>query len=318
MKLIFILLLVFSGAISLSFPQSANGSEELQKQIEAIDKSTDYSNPHQRIEAQKKIKKLWEDYNAALLKQINANKPKETIQPMDSTINVSNLIKTIKNSLDTIKELDKEAVYIKNGIFDAAINNKPFGDTATEVFLSDLVKKQVTEEYEEEYKPEIKNPQIFEIQTTLIIDLSLPSANMLIKYLDKFTGIKHLIVTGGKNPAPFDLPLILNKIKNMPLETLYIINCKQYITSIPSSVFDYPNLTEVGLYNNSLTALPGLNLKYRSLEKFYVDVNPIKTLPAWLKEMKNLKELGLGKTDIAESEIKNIQELFPSCKVLLK
>jgi hypothetical protein len=176
----------------------------------------------------------------------------------------------------------------------------------------------VTEEYEEEYKPEIKNQEIFEIQTTLIIDLSLPSAGMFIKYLDKFTAIKHLIITGGKNPSPFDLPLILNKIKFIPLESLYIINCKQYLTSIPSAIFDFPGLTELGLFNNSLTTLPGLSGKYRNLEKFYIDVNPIEKLPVWLKDMKNLKELGLGKTEIAQSEIDNMQKILPSCKVLLK
>jgi Leucine-rich repeat (LRR) protein len=47
-------------------------------------------------------------------------------------------------------------------------------------------------------------------------------------------------------------------------------------------------------------------------------MNPISKLPESIGKLKNLKTLGIAKTEIGESEKQRIQKILPNCNILVK
>lgn len=187
-----------------------------------------------------------------------------------------------------------------------------------ELDLAEPVREKITEQYEEDRDRTIKNPLYYEVQTVLVIDLSLKEAPALIDVMDKFTGITTLVLTGGANGAPVDLPRILNKARKMPLTELYIFNFRSFLSAVPESVGAFTGLTRLSLFNNNIKELPAAVGSMKQLKVLQVDVNPITTLLPTVKELVLLEELGIGKTGISPAEQTRLVQLLPNCKVMTK
>ncbi len=184
--------------------------------------------------------------------------------------------------------------------------------------MAEPVRQKVAEEYEEDRDHSIKNPAIYQEFTALVIDLSRQEAPALIELLDKFTGIKTLVLTGGANGAPVDLPYILGKAKKLPLTELYIFNFRGFLTAVPESVGAFTGLTRLSLFNNNIAGLPAAAGKMKQLAVLHVDINPITTLLPTVEGLTNLTELGIGKTKISAAEQGQLAKLLPNCRILTK
>lgn len=182
--------------------------------------------------------------------------------------------------------------------------------------MAEPVRQKIMEEYEEDRDHSIKNPAIYQELTVLVIDLSRQEAPALIGLLDKFTGIKTLVLTGGANGAPVDLPYILGKAKKLPLTELYIFNFRGFLAAVPESVGAFTGLTRLSLFNNNITRLPAAVSKMKQLEVLHVDINPITTLMPTVKGLANLTEIGVGKTKISAAEQGQLVKLLPNCRIV--
>jgi len=182
--------------------------------------------------------------------------------------------------------------------------------------MAEPVRQKIAEEYEEDRDHSIKNPTIYQELTVLVIDLSRQEAPALIGLLDKFTGIKTLVLTGGANGAPVDLPYILGKAKKLPLTELYIFNFRGFLAVVPESVGAFTGLTRLSLFNNNITRLPAAVSKMKRLEVLHVDINPVTTLMPTVKGLANLTEIGVGKTKISAAEQGQLVKLLPNCRIV--
>ncbi|GAM08073.1 leucine Rich repeats [Geobacter sp. OR-1] len=185
-----------------------------------------------------------------------------------------------------------------------------------ELDLAEPVRDQIIKEYEEDRDQTIKNPGYYQEQTVLVIDLSRKESQLVIDVMDKFTGIKTLILTGGEHGAPVDLPGILNKAKNYPLTELHIFNFRNFLTAVPESVGGFAGLTKLSLFNNNIKQLPTAVAKMKQLRVLHLDVNPIATILPKIKGLFALTEIGVGKTNISTAELAQLAKLLPNCRIV--
>jgi hypothetical protein len=182
--------------------------------------------------------------------------------------------------------------------------------------LAEPVRTRVTEEYTEDQDTSIKNPTYYQEARFLFIDLSRKESQLLIDLLEKYSGITTLILTGGVNGAPVNLPLILEKAKHLPLTELYIFNFKQFLSSIPESIGMFEDLTTFSIFNNNVEKLPLAVGTLKQLHTLHVDMNPIKSLLPVVKELVFLEEIGAGKTAISTTEFEQLAKLLPDCRIV--
>ena len=182
--------------------------------------------------------------------------------------------------------------------------------------LAEPVRTRVTEEYTEDQDTSIKNPTYYQEARFLFIDLSRKESQLLIDLLEKYSGITTLILTGGVNGAPVNLPLILEKAKHLPLTELYIFNFKQFLSSIPESIGMFEDLTTFSIFNNNVEKLPLAVGTLKQLHTLHVDMNPIKSLLPVVKELVFLEEIGAGKTAISATELEQLAKLLPDCRIV--
>lgn len=136
--------------------------------------------------------------------------------------------------------------------------------------------------------------------------------------MDKFKSVKNLILTGGKIGAPINLNDVLMKSAALPLEKLYIIDFKAFVTDIPETVGNFKKLKSLGLFNNRISRLPVSVGALPELTTLYVDANPITTLVPAAESLKKLTEVGIGKTKISSLEQERLHKILPNCKILTK
>lgn len=154
--------------------------------------------------------------------------------------------------------------------------------------------------------------------TLLVIDMSLKTVQRTIDQMEKFKSIKALVITGGESGVQVNLNDLLTRAKNYPLEELYIINFKNFVTVIPKQVGKFRNLTLLSITNNQLKALPPEVSSLSRLKTLYADINPISTIISTVGKLKQLDTLGIGKTSIAQSEIEQIKKQLPNCRIELQ
>lgn len=182
--------------------------------------------------------------------------------------------------------------------------------------LAEEVRQQIVQEYEEDRNPLIRNPALFDELTVLIIDFALPRAQERAEQLDQFKAINTLILKGAGPGAPVNLEAILAKARHLPLTALYMINFEAELSTVPLAVAAFPDLTELGLFNNTLTALPVALGQLDKLRILYLDGNPIATLKPAIAGLRGLSELGVARTRISAAETAEIANMLPQCKVL--
>jgi len=184
--------------------------------------------------------------------------------------------------------------------------------------LAEPLRVEIVEAYKEDEDPTVKNPDWLEAMPDLTINMSMPHVQVIIEQMPVFRGVNRLIITCEKVGTPVNLDEIIANAKNYPLTELYILNFGSAVTSLPEQVGDFKALTVVNLLNNNLYQLPPSISGLTSLQKLYLDMNPLEHLLTVVSPLKNMTTLGLAKTKVSESEINEIQQVLPECNILLQ
>jgi hypothetical protein len=289
--LIFSLILFGCCAYSQHQQKSA---EQLKKEMAEIRRNTDWGDEAAANKAQAKIEEL--------SKQLMMVRKVEQQQQAGATVDSAKLQEEVDYKMKLWSQMMKIVDQGENGEWDLA---KPLRDEIVEAYLEDQSPKKI-------------NPEVLNSVTFLRLDMSLPTVQRTIDVMQNFKAIKTLIITGGENGVPVDLNIILNKAADYPLKTLYIINFRQFVSSIPQQISHFNQLETVALFNNNLDQLPDVSSFASSLDSLFIDINPVSTLFPQINSLTNLKKLGIAKTSVTEAEIKQIQLLLPECEILLQ
>ncbi len=184
------------------------------------------------------------------------------------------------------------------------------------VDLAVNVRLDVERKNREEDSTELKSTRMIAELDTLIIDFSRSEGRILATQLDQYKGIKTLVLTGGGAPTPVALDEVLRRARGLPLETLYVIDFRSAVRSLPAAVADFRGLKVLGLFGNQLEGLPGPVASLPGLTRLYLEANPITTLLPGVLRLTGLTELGVGKTRIGPAERLQIERALPGCQVV--
>ncbi len=292
--------LVFAVLLALAtLPAWGRPAAEIRKEMAAIRRSTNWGDPAAAKAANERIKKL-----AAELAGVGP--PPEGAAPAAEGGGSA-------TADPNAGGLDVPQFQFKVGqqIAEAAGRGEQ-GD----ILLATSVREQIVQEYRDDLDPQIKNPDVLAEMSTLIIDLSSPAAEAVIATMEKFRGIRTLVLTGGESGAPVDLPSILQKAAGYPLEQLYIVNFQRHVTALPPEIGQFRQLRVLAVFNNALAALPPQVGACGQLETLLVDLNPIRTVLPEVQVLPKLATLGVGKTGISAGERAAIHRLRPACQIL--
>jgi Leucine-rich repeat (LRR) protein len=298
MKHIIILFLFLSICFSVAAQNTGNDAASIRAQMSAIRKSTNWSDAAAAKAANAKIQEL----SAKLTSALRQGKP-QTMPPGSEGIKPEEAAKIQQDNDDYSNKLWNQMMKIVQE------GGKGKWD------LAEPLREEIVEEYKEDENPAIKNAEWLKSMSYLLINFSFPQVQVIIDQMPNFKGIKTLIITTEKPVVAPDLTQILKNAKDYPLEELYVINFGPTLTSIPSSVADFPNLKILAIYNNGIGSLPSVVSKLSSLSSLQIQDNPINTLQPVIASLKNLKELGLVKTKLTENEINQIQKSLPECNI---
>jgi Leucine-rich repeat (LRR) protein len=172
------------------------------------------------------------------------------------------------------------------------------------------------QEFKDDESPSASNADYFSEKDLLVIDMSLPTAQLLINQMENYKSVKTLVVTGGKNGAIVNLNDILSKAAAYPLKELYIINFKHFVKTIPQKVGSFSKLNLLALFNNNIEKLPPGVGNLTSLKILYVDMNPLITLEPVITSLAQLDTLGVAKTKISAEELERLGQSLTKCKIL--
>lgn len=291
-KLLLLIIFLFSGLILVAQNPEA---EVIKKRMTQIRQTTNWKDKdaaakaNQEISAlSKKLMMMKAPQGQPGLPPAPANSPPETSQQ-----NVEN----------------KMALW--NAIWDAAKKGKN-----ARLDLAKHLRDSIVAAYKEDDSPAVKCPDWFAKMNVLYLDMSMPGVEQVVNQMERYQSIETLIITGGEFGVPVDLDDLLGKAANYPLKTLYIINFRTFVNNVPSTIGNFANLNEVGLFNNSLDELPIPICCLSNLKLLYIDKNPISSIMPAVSTFTNLETLGVGKTSISEEEIQAISNVLPNCKIL--
>jgi len=303
MKHNFIILVFLLSNMILLAQNTGGEAAQIKQQMSAIRKSTNWSDPAAAKEANAKIESLSAKLTQALRQNNSAQQQPQGNNETPSDANVKN-------------EMQQKLDDYNSKLMNQMMKIVREGDEGN-MDLAKPLREEIVEAYNEDQSPKNINQEVLNSVTFLRIDMSLPTVQRTIDVMQNFKAIKTLLITGGAHGAPVDLESILNKAVNYPLKTLYIINFRQFVSSIPSQINDFHQLETVALFNNNLDQLPAMDGFASSLDSLFIDINPVSSLFPHIKSLTSLKKLGVAQTSISEAEIKQIQLLLPKCKILL-
>lgn len=287
---IWICLLLISLA-SVTYAQEMDANQINQK-ITRIRRSTNWDDAASAKRANEEIKRL--SKQLMLLKQnVNTKTP---------------------GKVDELKQQNIQAREQVWGQMMKAFQEGEEGD----LLLGTPVREEIVEEYKNDDLPIIKNQDALDEQTLLVIDMSQKLVQRIIDQMENFKSIKTLVITGGKYGVPVNLSDLLRRAKDYPLEELYIINFNHFVKTTPKEIGTFADLQLLSLVGNQLNSLPQEVKTFTSLKVLYADMNPLTTILPYLTNLKLLEEVGIAKTNISQTELKQIAQLYPNCKILLK
>ena len=214
-----------------------------------------------------------------------------------------------------MSELNQEMINQKMNIYSQIWKAGMAGKSAP-ILIAEQVREEIIKDFKDDESPGTASPDYLNEKDLLIIDMSLPHAQLLIDQMKNYKSIKTLVVTGGKNGAMVNLNDILTKAAGYPLEALYIINFKGFVKTIPQKINTFSQLRLLALFNNQIEKLPPAVGNLTSLEILFVDINPLQTLEPVVNSLTQLDTLGIAKTKISDEEIKRIGLLHAHCKIL--
>lgn len=301
-----VLILAFSGA---AFSQNTNQARvtQIRQQMAKIRQTTNWDNAAEAKAANDQIK--------VLMKQLTeANAQSQGNQGSGSGQNQSGSDDGNKDA-QKMSELQMEMAKQKSDIY-AKIWEAGSAGKSAPILIAEQVREEIIKDFKEDETPSAASPDYLNEKDLLIIDMSLPHAQLLIDQMENYKTIKTLVVTGGKNGAMVNLNDILTKAAGYPLEALYIINFKGFVKTIPQKINTFSQLRLLALFNNQIEKLPPAVGNLTSLEILFVDINPLQTLEPVVNSLTQLDTLGIAKTKISDEEIKRIGQLHAHCKIL--
>lgn len=307
LKMVFLIsILLISNVL---FSQNANQARvtQIRQQMAKIRQSTNWDNPAEAKAANEQIKVLMKqltEANAAA--QGNRGAPRGQNQAGSESDN-SDAGKM--NELQA--EMAKQKIDVYTQIWEAGSAGK-----SAPVLLAKPLREEIVREFKDDESPKASSPDYLNDKDLLIIDMSLPHAQLLIDQMENYKSIKTLVVTGGKNGAMVNLNDILTKAAGYPLESLYIINFKGFVKTIPQKINNFGQLKLLALFNNQIEKLPPAVGMLSSLKILYLDINPLQTIEPVINSLTQLDTLGVAKTKISAEEIKRIGQLHANCKIL--
>ena len=293
MKFLFFILLFSLFAIT-ALPQDGNSAAAIKQKMALIRKSTNWESPTEAKKANEQIREL--------SKQLMMTGP-----------GPQNLPKNL--SEEEAEQAKVDATEDKMEMWGQIMESAAKGPNA-DILLAKPARERIKEEYRQDEIPPSSCPMFQQEMTLLYLDMSQPAVKLIIEQMEKFKSVKTLVITGGKNGAPVNLTEIMAKAVNYPLELLYIINFKGFVTSVPVSIARFQNLTHLALFNNKISSLPPEISKLVSLKNLYVDINPIASLPSTISSLTSLDTLSIAKTGIIGNELLQIKKYLPDCKIL--
>jgi Leucine-rich repeat (LRR) protein len=297
-KMRYLLLLVFFLCIGILIAQNQSSSE-LRQQMAQIRKTTNWSDPVKAKEANEKIQ--------ALSKQLILNGNSANIQAGKSNGNEpgsSANQQVIEDNVEYRMKLWKQMMKIVNAGKGAAMD------------LATPLREEIVQEYLDDETPKIKNPEFSQEINVLILNLSLKGIQVTIDQMPDFKSVKTLVIKCDGMGMPVNLPEILGNASAYPLEELYIINFRNFVTSVPALVGNFKDLTTLALFSNDIRDLPKSVASLSKLRTLYVDQNPISSLLPVIGACKNLQLLGVVNTHITPTECTAISKVLPQCKIL--
>lgn len=286
--LILFLCLLFAGNLIAQNQSPA----ELKKQMAKIRQSTDWNDPVAAKKANDEIKRLSKQLMMSGQNN-NASKDAQT------------------------KEEQEEGAEYKMKLWNQMMESAKLGEEG-DILLGKPIREEIIEEYKNDESPNIINQEYLDEMDLLVIDMSIKTVQRTIDQMERFKSIKTLIISGGRFGAAVNLHDLLKRAKNYPLEELYIINFKLFVTEIPKEIKQFKNLKLLAVFNNNINYLPNELGGLISLKTLYIDMNPISVLLPTVGKLKHLEKLGVVKTKIGDSEIAELRKVLPNCEVQLQ
>jgi len=293
-KFLIVLLLLLVPCLSLFSQGNHKSADELKKEMAQIRRSTNWGNEQEAKEADARIQELSKQL-------MMVNKFQQQLKS-GATVDSAKIKEEVDYKMQLWGQMMKSVDQGKGG----------------DIFLADPLREEIVEAYKDDESPKNIRPEYLQEMTVLVIDMSVPTIQRIIDQMQNFRSIKTLIITGGDHGSPVDLNDLLMRASAYPLQTLDIINFRQFVSGIPERVNHFNSLTTLELFNNNISQLPDLSGVETHLDSLYVDLNPISTLYPAIEHMTNLKKLGLAKTSISDAEIRRIEQLLPHCQILIK
>jgi len=186
-----------------------------------------------------------------------------------------------------------------------------------ELLLGERVREQVLAELAEAHDPRPDNPAYVAALPWLSIDFSQPDAPLRLDLLQRASGVRHLLLSGGARRAPVDLPAVLARAAHLPLESLVIVGFGVQVRNLPDAVGAYAGLQRLVVVDNALAALPPALARLQRLQSLHLDMNaPLHSVLPVVRQLPALRELGLARTAVPADERAAIARALPQCQVL--
>lgn len=291
--------------LSFCLQSISQTTDQIRAQMAKIRQTTNWNDPAEAKSANEKIRELAKKLMAA---NSNAMGGVGGQNPSESGDNTS-------KDAQKLNELNQEMLDQKMKIYDQ-IWKAAAGGEGADILLAEQLRDEIVQEFKDDESPSGASSEYMNEKDLLVIDMTLPTAQMLIDQMENYKSIKTLVVTGGKNGAMVNLNDILTKAADYPLKELYIINFKQFVKTIPQKIGNFSKLELLALFNNNIEKLPPGVGNLSSLRILYIDINPIQTLEPAINSLTKLDTLGVAKTQIPADELKRIAQTLSNCKIL--
>lgn len=303
MKFLLMFFTVFLWLTTVS--QNTQSPEQIRQEMARIRQTTNWDDPVAAKKANEQIRELAKKLMAANSNTMGGGGTGQNQQTGDNT----------SKDAQKLNELNQEMIDQKMKIYDQ-IWKAASGGEGADILLAEQLRDEIVQEFKDDESPTAVNSDYLNEKDLMIIDMSLPTAQLLIDQMENYKSIKTLVVTGGKNGAMVNLNDILTKAAAYPLKELYIINFKQFVKSIPQKIGNFSKLELLALFNNNIEKLPPGVGSLSSLRILYVDINPLQTIEPAINSLTQLDTLGVAKTKISDHELKRIGGLLANCKIL--
>lgn len=297
MKYLLMVMMVFVWCFASG--QNTQTPEQIRQEMAKIRQTTNWEDPAAAAKANEQIKAL-----AKLLMTANAA-PGMPAQTEQGSANHP-------NDARKMNELNQEMIEQRMDIWNQIWKSAAVGKNA-DILLAEPLQKKIVKEFQEEEMP--GSEAFMEENTLLFLDMSMPGVQGIIDVMENFKSIRTLIISGGTYGVPVNLNDILNRAVAYPLEELYIINFKGFVTSVPQKTGSFSGLKYLALYNNQIKQLPDEIGNLYALKELYVEMNPITSLFPVIAQLTQLEILGVLQTGIPDSELEKIRQLLPNCKI---